>query len=316
MSHTVDQTGAVVCLLPQDLGEIVGYLTLVFPVCHVRLDVVQHLDDLDVCAAVTGSLEGVDGGSICRKGICAGRGRHTAGKGGVVSAAVVRVERQQGIQQLCLCLGVGTVVPNQRQDGFCGVFLRAERVHDKAGIVVLMPLCLVCAVHENGHLCDQIQGDGHLVLNGGILCHIGIGIEGQDASRQLIHNIIGRRLHDRVHQESRRQFTANAERTCHALQICAVRESAEQQQVSNFFKDIAVFPLCVFDQIIDIIATVDQLTGDGLALTLAHYIAVYHTDPGNPSNDARTICISQTSFHIEAFIVFGSNIGILYQVLA
>lgn len=87
-----------------------------------------------------------------------------------------------------------------------GVFLRAERVHDKAGIVVLMPLCLVCAVHENGHLCDQIQGDGHLVLNGGILCHIGIGIEGQDASRQLIHNIIGRRLHDGVHQESRRQL--------------------------------------------------------------------------------------------------------------
>ena len=124
--------------------------------------------------------------------VYAAKGSVPEGKGGVVSAAVVCVERQQGIQQLRLCLGIGAVAPDQGQDGLCGVLLRAQRVHDEAGVVILMALRLICAVHEDGHFCDQIQGDGHLVLNGGILGHIGIGIQGQDAPRQFIHNVIGR----------------------------------------------------------------------------------------------------------------------------
>ena len=103
MTHAVDQTAVVEALAPEQSLEICPECVLVRPVGTVLFQILEHFHDLDVCAAVTESLEGVDGGSICRKGICAGRGRHTAGKGGVVSAAVVRVERQQGIQQLCHC---------------------------------------------------------------------------------------------------------------------------------------------------------------------------------------------------------------------
>ena len=187
-------------------------------------------------------------------------------------------------------------------------------MHDQAGVVILVPLCLIGTVHENGHLGDQIQSDGHFIFNGGVFCHVRIGIQGQDTSRQLVHDVVGRGLHNGVHQKSRRQFPPHTQRTGHAFQICPVGEPAEQQQVCDFLKHIAVFPFCIFNEVVNIITAVDELAGDRLAFALAHHVAVYHTDTGNPSNDAGTVCISQAAFHIEAFIIFRSNIGILHQV--
>ena len=52
MSDPVDQSPFVKGFLVQQFPQIVGYLLLIFVICHVFFHVLEHLDHLDVGAAV------------------------------------------------------------------------------------------------------------------------------------------------------------------------------------------------------------------------------------------------------------------------
>ena len=58
MAHAVDKARMIVGLLAEGPAHIVSDLALVLPVLYVLLEVIQHMDDLKVCTAVTWSLEG------------------------------------------------------------------------------------------------------------------------------------------------------------------------------------------------------------------------------------------------------------------
>lgn len=179
-----------------------------------------------------------------------------------------------------------------------------------------MALCLICAVHEDGHFGDEIQCDAHFILDGGILGDVRIGIQREDAPSQFVHNVVRGRLHDGVHQKSRRQLPACTERAGHDLQLLGIRQHAEQQQVDHFLKDVAVFPFGVLDQVIDIITPVNQLSRNGLAFSFVHYIAVHVTNPRNSGDHTGAVRIAQATLDIKSLVVFRFNCRILFQISA
>ena len=64
MAHAVDEAAVVKGLLIEDFPQVMAGLLRVGPVGQVALDVLDHLDDLDVGAAVTGPLQGGQGGGM------------------------------------------------------------------------------------------------------------------------------------------------------------------------------------------------------------------------------------------------------------
>ena len=58
MAHTINQAGVVESILMQQRLEVSGDLFLVLPVPHGLFHVLEHLDDLDIRAAVFGALQG------------------------------------------------------------------------------------------------------------------------------------------------------------------------------------------------------------------------------------------------------------------
>ena len=91
MAHAVDQSCVVEGLPVKEPAQINGYLLLVGPVPDLLFHFLEHLNHLDVGAAVAGALQGTDGGCNDRIGIRQGRGDDVGGEGGVVTAAVLHM---------------------------------------------------------------------------------------------------------------------------------------------------------------------------------------------------------------------------------
>ena len=56
MADAVDQTGVVECVLVEQACEVTADFFIVFPVVYLFFHFLEHLDNLDICAAVAGTL--------------------------------------------------------------------------------------------------------------------------------------------------------------------------------------------------------------------------------------------------------------------
>ena len=56
MADAVDQTGVVECVLVEQACEVTSDFFIVFPVVYLFFHFLEHLDNLDICAAVAGTL--------------------------------------------------------------------------------------------------------------------------------------------------------------------------------------------------------------------------------------------------------------------
>ena len=56
MADAVDQTGVVECVLVEQACEVTADFFIVFPVVYFFFHFLEHLDNLDICAAVAGAL--------------------------------------------------------------------------------------------------------------------------------------------------------------------------------------------------------------------------------------------------------------------
>ena len=164
MSHTINQTRTIASFFLQNLGDEIGNFAPIAPVLDVFLDAVQHLNDLDICTAVTRTLQGIDGSGISCIRVSTRRSCNSASKGRVIPAAMFCMNGKHNIQQLCFFLGIVPIVPNQGQNGFCCALFRTNLVNNHAGIVEFMPLCLISTVHQNRHFCNQTESNPHFAL--------------------------------------------------------------------------------------------------------------------------------------------------------
>ena len=56
MADAVDQTGVVECVLVEQACEVTADFFIIFPVVYFFFHFLEHLDNLDICAAVAGAL--------------------------------------------------------------------------------------------------------------------------------------------------------------------------------------------------------------------------------------------------------------------
>ena len=182
MTHTVDKSAAVSCFLFQYLCKEVCDLALIVPVLNIFHYAALHFKHLVVGTAVTGTFKGTDSCGICSIGVCARRCKHTAGKCGVVSAAVLCVENKGDVKHLCFKLGELAVGAEQVEYVLCcGIF--GHRLVDYKALAVKVIIFALIAVNcDKGHKCDKLQ---RLSQDVGDRCVVGIiviGKEGENTS--------------------------------------------------------------------------------------------------------------------------------------
>ena len=102
MTHAIDQTTTVKCLLMKDLLKVCTYLILILGIADMLLNVVHHLNNLDIGSAMLWSLQGRKSGCNNRVGVGACRGNYSCRKCGVVAATMLHMKHQSHIEYLCL----------------------------------------------------------------------------------------------------------------------------------------------------------------------------------------------------------------------
>ena len=91
MAYPVDQPCMVKGFLVEKLSQVRGHLLFIGPILNLLLHFLEHLNHLNVRAAVTWALQRADGGRNDGVGVGERGGHHMGGKGGVISSAVLHM---------------------------------------------------------------------------------------------------------------------------------------------------------------------------------------------------------------------------------
>ena len=111
MAESVDQAGIVKIVLIQDPVHNGAQKRIVTGVFRVGDDLLHHLVDADVGAAMLGTLEGADGAADSGVQIGPGRSHNDVGEGGVISSSVIRVDHEDRVENRRLTLRELSIAP-------------------------------------------------------------------------------------------------------------------------------------------------------------------------------------------------------------
>ena len=267
-------------------------------------------------AAVTRPLERPDSRRDRRIDIRPGGGQHTRRKGGVIAAAVLRMEDQAGIEQLCFLVRKGTVGTNRVEDRLRRGMAGIERMKIHTLLVIVAALNLIRIRHNNGQAGNQLDCLAHIIFQRRIVRIVVIGIKREDGAAQLIHNILGRRFDDHVLRKIFRQLAAIIEHAAETLQLRFGGQLSEQKQPRDLLIPEPVFRGAAVYDIHHVDSAVRQAADVGDFLSVVDQIAMYITDQRQTGHHACAVRIAQSAFYLIQVKIFRIDFIIGTELLA
>ena len=228
----------------------------------MQADVLHHFHDLDVGAAVLGTLQGGHGRRDGGIGVGARRGDDPGGEGGIVAAAVLHVENQRRVQDLCLRGGVFFVGAEHHQKVFrCGKG-RVRPVNDHAVHIFIVIVGVVSVNGQQRELGNQLDALPEGIADAGVDGAFVIGRQGENAPGHGVHDVLAGGFHDDVPGEVGGKGSALAQQCPEFLRGGAVRQLPHKQKVGDFLVAKLRFPEGA-DQVFHPVAPVPELTVAG-----------------------------------------------------
>ena len=157
MTHTVNQTGMIECILVQEPAEILSDLLLVLPVVHPLLHIVKHLNNLDIRAAVLRPLQRAERRCHGRIGIRTGGRYNMHRKARVIAAAVLCMQHHCKIENLCFELRVFLITAQHAQQVFCRRKIRVGLMQEETLVILVIAVCLIAVDRNRRELRDQLD---------------------------------------------------------------------------------------------------------------------------------------------------------------
>ena len=170
-------------LAAQNALEVVFHFVIAVPVLHILHDVRHHLAYLVVRAAVTEALQGTDSCGDGGVDIRLRGGKHTRGKCGVVTAAVLCVEHHAKVEQLGFLVRELAILAQGIQNRLRRFVLRLERVEKHGLFIVMAALDLIGIRHDGRHTRNERDALAHVIFEREIVRVVIVGIERQNGSR-------------------------------------------------------------------------------------------------------------------------------------
>ena len=220
-------------------------------------------------------------------------------EGRVVSATVFGMKDEGKVKELRLLLRVRLVVADEAQEVFRRGKVR-KRIVDVHGLSVKEPpFCLVCVCGKGGEARNQLDALPQDVGNALVLRVYVIRIGCKHTAGKLVHDVAGRSLHNHVLGEVVRESALHSNQLTEIVQCELGGKFPEQKKVHALLIGKIVVRLRVVYQIFNIIAAIDQFSGDCDFLAVLHLVSDNIANARETNKNTCSIRISQTTFHIE-----------------
>ena len=163
------------------------------------------------------------------------------GEGGIVAAAVLGVQPQGKVEQLCLKRRILAGDAQHTQSVFRRgqSFFRAVDYQALSAVKVLIGLIAIYRQHRECRY--QMQTLPQDVFGGNVVRVIVIAIERQHAAGKNVHHITPRRLHNHIPYKGFRQTAKFGQHFFKQLQLLFIRKRGKEQQICNLLKAETVF---------------------------------------------------------------------------
>ena len=299
MTHTVNKSRTVSKLLVHDLSERRRDLLIVIHVADLGFERIHHLNDLDVRTAVTGPLQRADRRGNGGIRVCTRRRQHTAGKGRVVTAAMLCVKHQAYVEQTRLFMRKLAVNAHCREYIFGNRKTAYRRMKEQRLMIVIAFFDLIRIDHNGRNTRDKLDRLTEYVFKRIVLRIIVIAVKSKHASAELVHDIGRRRLDDHIFDEAVGKLAEFLKHRRKTFKMRFVGQISEKQQPDNLFKAETILRNTAVDYIFYIISAVKQFTLRRNTFIFIDKIAVNIADACCACDDARTVRISESAFDIE-----------------
>ena len=187
MSHTVDKSLAVIYLFVKYPGKECGYLLIIVYVADIFAHAVEHLLNLDVSSAVERTLERADSRADSRICVCTRGRENSAGEGGVVTAAVLRLNDHAKVEKSCFLLCVLLVGAKDTQKVLRCSDVVVRLVQVKALSEIRAAVDRIGMRRDYRELCDYINALTYHIFKTRIVGVFVVGIERENAYRHFVH---------------------------------------------------------------------------------------------------------------------------------
>ena len=161
-----------------------------------------------------------------------------------------------------------------------------------------MIISLIPVNRQHRDCADQLQALSQHIIDMNIICHVIIAVKGENSSLEGIHHIVARRLHNDVPHKVRRQRTIACQQLLERFQFFLLRKSSENQQISCLFISEPSLSRKSFYQILDIVASVTQLTFAGNRLAIHNFTGSNRGNVCQTCQNSLTVDIPQTSKYV------------------
>ena len=271
----------------------------------------EHLHDLGVGAAVERALQRADGpgdGAVC---VRPAGGHGAAHEGGVVAAAVLRVDHEHHVQQMGLFFGIVGVRPDHPQEVLRRGQLRNGEVDVQGVPLEIVALHRVGVGHDGGEAADELHRLQQQIGDGGIVRVGVVGVQAQYAAGQLIHHILTGVTHDHALGEALRQLPCLTHDPVEPRQLILGGQEAHQQQVRHLLKAEGACLAVRLHDVVQLDAPVVQAAGGRHPLAVLQQVALHAAHLGDACQHAGAVAVSQTLLDLAVVELLSDGVFLL-----
>ena len=253
MANAIDKSRLVVGLLAEHAVEVGVNLVDVGPVGDILLQVVEHVDALDVGASMQRAFQRAYARRYARIGVGAGRACHSHGERGVVTSAMLRLGDEQEVEHARVEVGIVALEHVEEVLGNAQVLLRVTDV--QAAALHGVAIDVVSVGHDRWELGYKLHGLPHEVVAAYV---VGVGVECvhlQHAARQDVHDVRALDVDD-VHYGAVVERHVVVEKLGKRGQFLLVGELAREQEVSYLLEAEPLLLQQWRHEVVELIATV------------------------------------------------------------
>ena len=154
---------------------------------------------------------------------------------------------------------------------------------------------------DDGRPGDEAHGQTQFVLQGHSLRVRVIGIEGQDTTSQLVHQVAAGGAEDLILGEHGRQRAQLIQHLVEPIQLFSGGQVAHEQQERRLLIAKATFGGEAQDQIFYVDAPVDHLAGHGYSFAVLHIVAIHVANLCHAHHNTGPIVVTQTALDVDPF---------------
>ena len=169
--------------------------------------------------------------------------------------------------------------------------------------------------HDGGRPGNHAEGLEQLVFQGGVLRLAVVGVEGQDAAGELVHDVFVGGAEDHILREVAGELAPPGHEEVEVLQLGGRGQLAEEEEVDRLLEAEAVLLDALLNQVLNADAPVEESALPGNLFPVHQIVAVHVADAGDSGDDAGSVGIPQTPHHVGVGPAGGEDVVVPDKIL-